>query len=202
MKKARLKTEKNKKEKQIDSKFSTSSIVITTLLMVALLLGSYFLTIKIIDKQEKEEESEKIDVRKNNTINYSDVDDIKEDSYYLLFDKDDDELNPTYDSYINSLKYSSYDKEFYYIDLSADENKDLLSDKESLKDLKDIKVKDTTLVYVEDGKIKETYVGSKDVSNYLLSFFITTSEDSNSNETSNLESNSNNKEKKESNSNK
>ncbi len=202
MKKARLKTEKNKKEKQIDSKFSTSSIVITTLLMVALLLGSYFLTIKIIDKQEKEEESEKIDVRKNNTINYSDVDDIKEDSYYLLFDKDDDELNSTYDSYINSLKYSSYDKEFYYIDLSADENKDLLSDKESLKDLKDIKVKDTTLVYVEDGKIKETYVGSKDVSNYLLSFFITTSENSNSNETSNLESNSNNKEKKESNSNK
>ena len=202
MKKARLKTEKNKKEKQIDSKFSTSSIVITTLLMVALLLGSYFLTIKIIDKQEKEEESEKIDVRKNNTINYSDVDDIKEDSYYLLFDKDDDELNSTYDSYINSLKYSSYDKEFYYIDLSADENKDLLSDKESLKDLKDIKVKDTTLVYVEDGKIKETYVGSKDVSNYLLSFFITTSENSNSNETSNLESNSNKKKKKESNSNK
>ena len=198
MKKAKLKTTKTKNKKEIESKFSISTIIITGFLMLALLIGSYFLTIKILEKKNTEEETETINVRESNSINYSDIEDIKNTSYYLLFDKEDDEFNSTYDVYINSLKYSGYDNEFYYIDLSSDNNKDLLDDEESLKDLKKIKVKDTTLVYVEDGKIKDTYVGSTEINTYLLSFFTTTTDET---ETSNAESNSNENDSK-SNSNK
>lgn len=205
MKKAKLKTTNKKKTEEIESKFSTGAKVITVLLMLALLLGAYLLAGKIISNNKTEEEPEVIDVRSVNSINYSDVEDLKGDSYYLLFDKEDDEYNSTYDVYINSLKYSGYNEEFYYIDLSSDKNKDILGDKESLKDLKKIKVKDTTLVYVKDGKIEETYVGSGDISSHLLSFFnISVGEsesDDESNSNSNTKSNSNSNTKSNSNSN-
>lgn len=183
MKKARL-NKQNTKKLETTEDFTTKTKIITMFVLLLTLGGFYFLTEKIVEKQNKElkERNKEINVREDNDINYSDIDSIKDESYYLLLDKEDDEKNKQYDNYINSLKSSNYGVEYYYIDLSKDENKDLLGDKEELKELKELKVKDTTLIFVEDGKIKETYVGSEKILNQLMSYFIKSAEDNNSND--------------------
>lgn len=205
MKKARLNKQVDKKEDSVEN-FTTKTKIITTLILLLTLGGFYYLTVKIVDKQKKEtkEENKTINVREDNDINYSDIEGIKDSSYYVLLYKEDDEKNSQYDTYINSLKNSNHGMEYYYINLSKEENKDLLSDKEELKDLKKLKVKDTTLIFVEDGKIKENYVGSEKILNQLMSYFIKVAEDNNKDFDDVDESNSNsNKEKTEkSNSNK
>lgn len=193
MKKARLiehDTKKNKKDLMTGEDFSVKTKIITGVLMLLALVGMYFVTIPLTKNKTSNSNSNKnVNVRKENSIKYSEIDKIKDESYYLFFDKKDDDLNNTYDTYINSLANSNYPVNFYYIDLSDDDNKELLGDEEELDKLSEIKVKDTTLILVDKDEIKSKYVGQSEVSNYLLSFFITasnvtikTSSDSNSNE--------------------
>ena len=168
MKKAKLKTQTNKSMiKTSNNEISIKYAILTIIIMLLILVGFYFLTEKILKKTavDNEENREVVQVRQLNNINYSDVDNMVSTSYYLLIDKADDENNDSYDLYINSLKYNNFPIEFYYIDLSDDNNKELLSDKEKLDDLKNLKVKDTTLVYVSEGEIKESILS------YLSSFF-------------------------------
>lgn len=193
MKKAKLKKQTNKSMiKASNNEFSIKYAIVTIVIMLLILVGFYFLTEKILKKNnsDNEENQEIVQVRKLNNINYSDVDNMVATSYYLLIDKADDENNDSYDLYINSLKYNNFPIEFYYIDLSDDNNKQLLADDEKLDDLKNLKVKDTTLVYVSDGEIKETYVGSNSILSYLSSFFSANSSNESDSETSN-NSNSN-----------
>lgn len=193
MKKAKLKKQTNKSMiKASNNEFSIKYAIVTIVIMLLILVGFYFLTEKILKKNnsDNEENQEIVQVRKLNNINYSDVDNMVATSYYLLIDKADDENNDSYDLYINSLKYNNFPIEFYYIDLSDDNNKQLLADDEKLDDLKNLKVKDTTLVYVSDGDIKETYVGSNSILSYLSSFFSADSSNESDSETSN-NSNSN-----------
>ncbi len=187
MKKARLKKHTTKSAIQTPTnEFSIKYAIITVIIMLLILVGFYFLTERILKKTatSSEETQEVVQVRKLNNINYSDVENMVASSYYLLIDKADDKNNDSYDLYINSLKHNQFPIEFYYIDLSDDHNKDLLADEEKLDDLKNLKVKDTTLVYVSDGKIKETYVGSESILSYLSSFFSTNNK---SDDTSNKE---------------
>ena len=185
MKKAKLKKQVSKKnEPQISEKFSVKTKIITIIISILVLVAFYFITVKIVENRKNDSENieqEVVNVRKLNDIDYSDVEKMVASSYYLLFDKDDDSHNDEYDAYIDSLKAINFPIEFYYINLSKDENKDVLSSKEKLDDLKNIKVKDTTLIYVEDGKIKDTYVGNEKILEYLSSFFVTDESNSNSN---------------------
>lgn len=196
MKKARLKKHTNKSMIQTDNnEISIKYAVITVIIMLIILVGFYFLTEKILKKttHDQEETQEVVQVRKLNSINYSDVENMVASSYYLLIDKADDENNDSYDLYINSLKYNKFPIEFYYIDLADEHNKDLLAKEEKLEDLKNLKVKDTTLVYVSEGKIKETYVGGNSILSYLSSFFSTSNK---SNDTSNKDESKDNKSNK------
>ncbi len=205
MKKAKLKKQVTEKDKtKVQEKFNIKTKIITAILMLALLVGFYFLTVKILDnrKPDTSDIEDNVDVRKSNDIDYSDVENMVASSYYLLLNKADDSSNDEYDAYINSLKMIGYPIEFYYIDLSKDVNKEVLSDKEQIKNLKDLKVKDTTLIYIEDGKIKDTYVGSSKIIEYLSSFFTTEDSNETSNETSTSnKENSNKQEENKSNSN-
>lgn len=194
MKKAKLnkqEVKKNNNNKTNEGGNRILGFIISIIVILAVLVGFYFLTEKILEnrKEDKvEEQREIVNVRELNDINYSDVEKMVAKTYYLLFDKGDDKDNETYDSYINLLKYVGYNVEFYYIDLSKEENKEILGKKESLKTLGNIKVKDTTLIFVNNGDIANTYVGSKKIIEHLSGFFGTT--DSNSNSNSN-KSNSN-----------
>lgn len=197
MKKAKLKKQPEQKIKNKQEDFSIKSLVIAIVIICLILGGFYLLTERIVKntKDETAPTKEVVNVRKLNDIDYSDIEKMVTKNYYLLFDEADDKENEQYDLYINSLKYNNFPLEFYYIDLSKDENKDILGDKESLKDLDEIKVKETTLVYVKDGKISKTYVGSKEIIKYLSSFFEVEDKDKDTDKKSNSnESKESNKE--------
>lgn len=186
MKKARLKEKHTKDNKKIEKDFSTKSKVITAILLLILLVGFYFLTDKLVSKKSvdtsNKESNKTINVREENSINYSDIDSIKEDSYYLLLDKSDDENNNMYDIYINNIVNQSLDSnKFYYIDLSKDENKKLVDKKSKLNDIKNIKVSDSTLLYVSKNDIKDKFEGGEKIIAKLSSYFIVNTSDSNSN---------------------
>ncbi len=170
MKKAKLKVQKPKEEK-ITNDFSMKKFIITIVVIVLVLIPTYFLADYLVKKKGNNSETqEMVHVRDINTINYDDVQNMVADSYYLLFNNTDDEHNDEYDAYIDVLKYVGHPVEFYYIDLSKEENKKVVSDKSSLDDLTNIKVKETTLILVEDGKITETYEGNEKIVDYLSSF--------------------------------
>ncbi len=204
MKKAKLKRQEEKKINKNTGGGINKIVwfIISIVVILAILVGFYFLTEKILENRkdnEPEETKELVSVRKLNDINYSDVDKMVAKTYFLLFDKGDDKSNSQYDLYIDLLKYNNFGIEFYYIDLSKEENKGILGKKESLKTLGNIKVKDTTLIFVNNGDISNTYVGSKKILEYLSGFFGSTNSNSdgasndnksNSNNTSN-KSNSN-----------
>lgn len=201
MKKARLKEEPKVENKKVDNSFSIKKLLITIIIIIIVLIATYFLIDVIVKKygnnDKANETTNTLNVRKENDINYADIKNIKNDSYYLFFDKSDDENNNQYDILINSLTSNNYTSKFYYIDLSKKENKDLLVKESQLKELDKIKVKDTTLILVEDKKIKNKYEGSEEILTYLTSFFMTEEEtdgqalSSSEKKTSNKETDSN-----------
>lgn len=171
MKKAKIVVKEKKEEQKKVESISIKNSIIVVLSMLIVLVGFYFLTEKLIEKQNKEVNTV-INVREINDINVSDIDEIISNSYYLMFSKKDDKNNNSYDSYINELARGNFEYSFYYVDMSKKANKDVYNEKEeNLDNLKDIQVKDTTLVFVKDGKIEKTYVGSNEILKHLMSFF-------------------------------
>ncbi len=195
MKKAKLIEQKTKDEKEmVSNTFSIKKLLVIIAIIILVLAAFYFITDYFIKNRKTDEQANPLDsvnVRESNDIDYSYVDKMVASSYYLLIDKPDDENNDQYDQIINLLKYSSFPIEFYYIDLGKDANKSLLADKSSLKSLDDLKVKDTTLILVSDGEIKETYEGSEAITNHLFSYFTTSTDESDSNSNSNQTETSN-----------
>lgn len=183
MKKAKLIVQKEKENNKVTNEFSFKKLIITIVIIVAVLTASYFLTDVIVKKTNNSNNQEQIEipkVREENAIKYSEINKIEDKSYYLLFDEKDDANNSYYDVYIGLLSLKGLSTKFYYIDLGDEDNKDAIGKETSLKEVDKLKVKGTTLVAIEDGKVKETYEGSDKVLNYLLSFFSTgeeTSED-------------------------
>ena len=234
MKKARLKentTKKSNKSSITDERFSPKVAVVTGIIMLASLVGFYFLTDKLVKNRKntnETQEKEMTSVRESNSINYSDIDKIEDKNYYLLLDagtkveetsnKEDSKSNKDsnsneqktinyaseYDQHIDYIAYQKLvDEKFYYIDYTKEENKDVFDKKEKLKNLKKLKVKEPTLIYVKDGKIDTTYVGNNNIlmQMYIIRGYITTKSYSDSNSNKETKSNSNSKSNKESKSN-
>jgi hypothetical protein len=194
MKKAKLVEQKEKKysKEKPEIKFSIRKFIVVVVIISVILGLFYFLTEKIVKNMDTTDSNSNSNItydkaREVNNITYDELKKMKATSYFVLLDKADDENNDNYDTFIDILNYHLSVK-FYYVDLSKDANKDLLGDKESLESIDKLKVKDTTLIYVSDSKISNTYVGSEKILEYLASFFSLNS-NSNSNSTSNSNSN-------------
>lgn len=183
MKKARLKTTQVEKKVEEFKSYSVSKFFVFLSLILIMLGGFYLLTDKVFKPKAEEkvsdEQVEQPNERANNNINYSDIKNIKEKEYYVLFYTEKDESNNTYDMYINSLKANNMGYKFYYVNLDKKENKFLMNKKSSLKDINKLKVKGSTLVHMKDGKITESFEGDKNIVKHLAAFFNIKIEDSN-----------------------
>lgn len=182
MKKARLKTTQEEKKVEEFKSYSVGKFFVFLSLILVMLGGFYLLTDKVFkpkaEEKVKEEQIEQPNERANNNINYSDIKDIKEKEYYVLFYTEKDESNSTYDMYINSLKANNMGYKFYYVNLDKEDNKSLVDKKSSLKDINKLKVKGSTLVHIKDGKITESFEGDKDIVKHLAAIFNIKIEDS------------------------
>lgn len=167
MKKAKLKemkkntSKKNIKETQESVGVKKAFVTITVILIT---FGAfYFLTDFLLSKRT----TPKVESNSNSTTNTKEIaflDILKQSSkdYYVfaLTDKKDEKVYQQYAGY-NS-------KTYYTVDMTTPMNKNHLADKTSISDsVKDIKISDTTLFVVKDGKIEKHFTGYDDITNYL-----------------------------------
>lgn len=93
----------------------------------------------------------------------------KEDKYYVLISDQDDDNITIYEGYLHA--YSQLEKHdmVYYTILNHPMNSQFKSDKTNtnITNILDLKIKGTTLVYVEKGKITKTYDNEEQLFKHL-----------------------------------
>lgn len=166
---------KQKKLKQpeftIDDNYQVKNMFIIIIIIVVLLVPLYFITTLVVKDDKKqtntvednnvvEIQSEKILV--GQLLNRSD------DEYYVIAYKKDNKMVNIFNNYINDYKQKENHLNFYKIDLDDGLNKSYIADDTNISDdLKELKISDTVLFVIVDGKIDNYYVGNDEVVEFL-----------------------------------
>ena len=162
MKKAKIKT---KKEELIKGETNGAKFaIIIVIIIVATFVGFYYLTSYLLEKGHSnypygEEEP------KTNYIAFNNILEQSQKKYYVLA-----LLEPTKE---NEKLYSMYfsageDINFYYIDMTEIFNKVYIKEETNISDvIREISIMDTTLFLIEEGKIKDHYVGKEEIIEFL-----------------------------------
>ena len=176
MKKAKIVKQDKNKEINNNEEYSLKDMLKIILIVLIVFVAFYFITFFVVKPNN--------DNTQNNTS--SDIDptlitlnhllDRDEDEYYVLAIKES--LYASYTKQINYIQiYNKYisdynNKEgsltFYSINLDDSLNKSYLSDKTNItENLNELKLSDEALFKIKNGKIEESYVGSKSIINAL-----------------------------------
>lgn len=167
MKKAKLKetNKNNSKKRTVEEQESVSAKkVFVTITVILITFGAfYFLTDYLVSKRT----SPKVESNSNSTTNTTEISFLdllkqSEKEYYVfaLKNETDEKVYAQYAGY-NSKKY-------YTIDMTTPMNKNHMAEKTSVGDsVKDIRISDTTLFVVKDGKITDHFTGDEEIIEYL-----------------------------------
>lgn len=92
-----------------------------------------------------------------------------ETEYYVLVEKKDDPSLTTYDSYLSTYNNKEGHLKVYKVDLSDGFNQIYNDEKSNLDvtDISEIRFSTTTLLYIKEGKIVETYANSEKIESKL-----------------------------------
>ena len=169
-----MKKIKQKKTKQqpvtITENYQAKNMFIIIIVIIVLLVPLYFITTLVVKTDNKENNNtEKAPVEiQSEKILVGQLLNRHNDSYYVIAYKKDNKMITLFNQYINDYKNNEDHLEFYKIDLDDGLNKGYISDETNITDeLKDLKISDTTLFKIVDGKIESYYVGNDDVVNAL-----------------------------------
>lgn len=141
------------------------------IIVVAVLFGIFYgITVLITNKKEQNKPTGTTEPKiEYDKILLGNLFKQKEDKYYVFISDQDDENIAIYESYLQV--YSKLDKHdmVYYSVLNHPMNAQFKGDKTNtnVTNILDLKVKGTTLVYVEKGKITKTYDTEEKLLNYL-----------------------------------
>ena len=175
MKKARILEDKKKTNKNIEiqNEISLKKLIFTILAVTLVFFVFYFITTLVVKPVKKSNTN-------NSTITKSDDSEIllnhlldrKEEKYYVLATKKslyDDYSSQTdyiklYKNYINQYSSKEESLNVYFVDLDNSMNKSYISDESNIvNDLSALKLNDETLFKIENGEIKESYIGNKKI---------------------------------------
>ena len=163
---------KNRKIKQSklvsDDVVKVRNLFILLVSVVIICVGVFFLTEKMIEKDNKKNENKnevKIDY---DIATIGTMFNRVEDEYYVLIYSNKDngnDLNSTLDSYRSSDNYIKT----YYIDLDLKINSIAKSDKfvSEPTNSKEVKVNETTLFMIKEGKVTKSITGVDNIKNVL-----------------------------------
>ncbi len=153
-KKEQIKREREKKEalrEGLDYENPVKNIVITTFIVTAVFLLFYFVTTLVVSKLDK---YNYIDSEKEVYIQYGEIlagstFNMADSEYYVLFYDFDGPYTVYYDSLISVSDYK-----IYAVDLGNGFNKPYVSEdtNSKVKNAKDLRVKDCTLIKIKNGK--------------------------------------------------
>lgn len=169
-----MKKIKQKKIKQqpvtLDDNYQAKNMFIIIIIIVALLIPLYFITTLVLNDNKKIENVKDTTPVKiqNEKILVGQLLNRHDSSYYVIAYKKDNKMISLFEQYIKDYKNKEEHIEFYKIDLDDGLNKGYISDTANITDeLKDLKLNDTTLFKIVDGKIDSYYIGNIDVVNAL-----------------------------------
>lgn len=173
MKKAKL-TKTNKKAGKIvqEDTYSLKNLIFIIIVLVIILGIFYLITTLVVDPVKQDNTNNAATQIDSTKITLNHLLDRKEEEYYVLATKES-----LYDAVNSQIKYSAlynnYIKEYtsledslpvYIVDLDDALNKNYIDDKLNItNDISKIKLNDEVLFKIEEGKIDEYFVGSRDI---------------------------------------
>ncbi len=142
------------------------NLIIITVVVIALALGLYFLTDKVLNKNSSSDSSADVDYT---TCLIGNMFNRPYDEYYVFAFRSEDDNASTYSSLISTYEKKDNALKIYMIDLSNNFNKSVLSDKSNKKptSASDVKIKDSALIHIKNGKVVNYYESSSDYEKVL-----------------------------------
>ena len=160
------------KKEHLSNKGGLPSEVKKTIIIIVialfLLVGMYFLTKVILNKDVEE------DKIMENTIQYDELlagesFNQDEDEYYVIYYDSSNEYS-TISSLISSYQLNNSDTRLYSVDISNGMNKKYVTDEDIITDnASSLKVKDNTLLKFRNGEVSEVITDINEITNYLNS---------------------------------
>ena len=141
--------------------------IIIVLVAIVLLVGMYFLTTLILNKDTLE------DKVMENAIQYNEIlagESFNQDGeYYVIYYDSSDEYS-TVSSLISSYQLNNSDVKLYSVDISNGMNKKYVTDGDIVtSDASSLRVKNNTLLKFSDGKVSKTITDINEITNFLNS---------------------------------
>ena len=142
--------------------------IIIILVALVLLVSMYFFTTVILNKETEEEKITE------NTIQYNEIlagesFNQNNDEYYVIY-YDSSNKYSTISSLISSYQLNNTNTKLYSVDLANGMNKKYITDGDVVTtNASSLKVKDTTLLKFENGKVSDTITDITEITNFLNS---------------------------------
>lgn len=135
-------------------------------IIVSLIVGLFYVITLFVNK--KEEALEETDTPATIQYDYILVGNILSqpaEKYYVLAKTSNDLNAKIYEAYLSNYKNIKDSLRTYYIDLDNPLNSKFLKDESNfkIKDINEISFKETTLLLIENDKIKKTYEGKENI---------------------------------------
>ena len=138
-------------------------IIIVTLIFVVF----YGITFLVNKEKETDETTTSSKIQYDNILIGNLLNQPNDEYYVMIYDEDDYD-NMVYETYLNLYTQKEDALRYYTSQLADTLNNSFVSDKDNfdIKDIKDLKIKTSTLIKVKKGKITEHYVGDE-IKEYL-----------------------------------
>lgn len=149
-----------------DESYQFKNLLIIIIVIVVLLVPLYFIT-KLVVKNNDEDKTVTNTteaVIQNEKILVGQLFNRPQSEYYVLAYKSDNKFITLFDNYISDYTSKEDSLTFYKINLDEGLNKQYIKDETNISDdLNELKLSDTTLIKIKDGKIENYYIGNDDV---------------------------------------
>lgn len=166
----RIKKRVQKKQPVIttDSFQFRNMIIIVAIIIITFVLF-YFITGRLIKDADETNVENKVSTEiQKEKILVGQMFNRSDKEYYVLAYKQDDKFIDLYETYISKYNSDENNLIFYKIDLDEGLNKKYLSEKLNISNnLNELKINDTILFKIVDGKVDSYYVGNNKIIEYL-----------------------------------
>ena len=142
------------------------NLIIITVVVIALALGLYFLTDKVLSKDTTSDTNADVDYT---TCLIGNMFNRPYDEYYVFAFSSEDENASKYSSLISTYEKKDKALKIYKIDLDNNFNKSAVSDTSNKKptNASDVKIKNSALIHIKNGKVVNYYESSSDYKKVL-----------------------------------
>ena len=177
-KSSKVKTNKKVEPNKVQTSYTKTEVgKLLKYFLIVLIIFVIFWGLTIFIKNNRKVEPTNV---KNNSVTIIQYDEIlvgeileqAKDEYFVLVLNNLKTEKEVYESYIKKSESDEESLKIYTVNLNSAFNSNFISDESNfrIKDIKDIKFKDSTLLKIEEGRIVEYFEGQNEILEYLNSY--------------------------------